>query len=119
MSERIRSYHDLLVWQKALDLVDAIYEATIAFPKDEIYCLTNQVRRAAVSVPSNIAEGYARQFKGELKNFLSIARGSIAELKTQLIIAHRQQYPNAVDMHLVIEKQTEFSKMLMALFKKV
>jgi len=119
MSERIRSYHDLLVWQKALDLVDVIYQATRMFPKEEIYGLTNQIRRAAVSVPSNIAEGYARQSKAELRNFLSIARGSLAEVETQLIIANRQGYLNSDTMNTLIEKQTEVSKMVMALSKKV
>lgn len=119
MSEEIKSYKDLIVWQKALNLVDVIYQVTKGFPKDEIYGLTNQIRRAAVSIPSNIAEGYARQSKAELKNFLSIARGSLAEVETQLIIASRQGYLTHETMQQVTALQTEVSKMLMSLFKKV
>lgn len=119
MTEKIKSYKDLIVWQKALDLVDNIYAVTKKFPKDELYGLTSQIRRAAVSVPSNIAEGYARQSRLELRNYLSIARGSLAEVETQLIIANRQGYLGSDDMNIIIEKHTEVSKMLMALFKKV
>lgn len=82
----------MLVWQGAMDLVEEIYEITALFPKEELYALTNQMRRAAVSVPSNIAEGAARTGSKEFLYFLSIARGSLSELETQLQIAERLGY---------------------------
>src|SRR5207245_1271791 len=87
----VQSYRDLIVWQKALDMAEAIYVATRSFPKEEIYGLTSQMRRAAVSVASNIAEGHARQSRGEYMQFLGIARGSLAELNTQVMLACRLQ----------------------------
>jgi four helix bundle protein len=85
-------YHDLLVWQKAIELVTDIYRLTGEFPKDELYGLTSQIRRAAVSIPSNIAEGQGRLSRGEFRQFLGQARGSYAELETQLIIARNLGY---------------------------
>ena len=83
----IKSYRDLLIWQKGITLVKRIYQETTHFPDAERYGLTNQMRRAAVSIPSNIAEGQARQHSGEFRQFLFIALGSIAELETQIIIS--------------------------------
>src|SRR2546430_3734046 len=85
-------FHDLLIWQKAIDLSDSIYDLTRAFPKDEMYGLTSQLRRSAVSVASNIAEGEGRLTRGERRQALSQARGSLYELETQLIIASRRAY---------------------------
>jgi four helix bundle protein len=82
-----RAHHNLEAWQQALTLVKSIYSATAPFPKSELYCLTSQMRRAAVSVPSNIAEGAARESTAEFLRFLFIARGSLAELETQILIA--------------------------------
>ena len=82
-----QSYKDLIVWQKAIELATWIYGLTGGFPKEEIYGITSQMRRAAVSVPSNIAEGQSRQHKNEFIQFLSIAKGSLSELETQLIIS--------------------------------
>lgn len=79
-----RKHHDLLVWQEALSLVKVIYRLTSQFPKEELYGLTTQMRRAAVSVPSNIAEGASRTGSKEFLKFLSIARGSLSELETQI-----------------------------------
>ena len=100
---RSRKHHDLRVWQGAMDLVEEIYKITALFPKDELYALTNQMRRAAVSVPSNIAEGAARNGSKEFLYFLSIARGSLSELETQLQIAVRlghmkkESFPSNID----------------------
>jgi four helix bundle protein len=94
MSEGIKNHKDLNVWKKSIDLVDIIYEVTKSFPKEELYCLTSQIRRSAISVPSNIAEGAARSFKKEFIQFLYIALGSLSELETQIIIANRQGYLN-------------------------
>lgn len=87
-----RNHRNLRVWQSAVDLVDDIYRVTAKFPKEELYGLSSQMRRAAVSVPSNIAEGCARAGTKELIHFLNIAGGSLSELDTQLEIAKRQGY---------------------------
>ncbi len=85
----LKSYRDLEVWSKSIDLVAQIYRASKAFPPDERFGLTSQVRRAAVSVPSNIAEGAARTTTGEYLQGLSVASGSLAEVETQIIVANR------------------------------
>ena len=85
----IRSHRDLIVWQKAMNLVTAVYLATENFPKAELYGLTSQIRRAATSIPANIAEGQGRRVKGEFLQFLGNARGSLLELDTHLEIACR------------------------------
>jgi four helix bundle protein len=87
MGKEIRSYRDLIVWQRAIELVRHIYLLTDHFPKREMYGLASQMRRAAVSVPSNIAEGQSRLHTREFRQFLYVAMGSLAELDTQLIIA--------------------------------
>ncbi|UVK38693.1 four helix bundle protein [Mesorhizobium sp. AR10] len=89
MAEKTGSYKDLIVWQQAMDLAVAVYGATKSWPKEELYGLTSQVRRAASSVPSNIAEGYGREIRGSYQQFLRIAQGSLKELETQLLIAER------------------------------
>src|SRR5882762_292182 len=89
-----RSYRDLVAWQKAMKFVTAIYEVTQRFPSEERYGLTNQLRRASVSVPSNIAEGQARFSQKEFHHFLSQARGSLVEIETQLLIARNLKYLN-------------------------
>jgi len=87
-----RKHHDLRAWQEAMALVKDVYRITASFPKDELYALTSQMRRAAVSIPSNIAEGAARTGDKEFLQFLSISRGSLSELETQLIIAKELGY---------------------------
>jgi four helix bundle protein len=88
----IKSHRDLIVWQKAMDLVESVYAATGSFPREEIYALTSQIRRAAVSIPANIAEGQGRRLTKEYLYFLANARGSLLELDTHLEIALRLQY---------------------------
>ena len=88
----VTSYEDLEVWQKAMDLVTLVYRLTKGFPKEEVYGLTSQLRRAAVSVPSNIAEGQSRRSTKEFLNYLSMARGSLSEVETQAEIARRLEY---------------------------
>lgn len=88
----VQSYRDLIAWQKAMAMVTHVYEITKVFPDDEKFGLTSQMRRCAVSVPSNIAEGHARNSQAEFRRFLSIARGSNAELTTQLMIANNLGY---------------------------
>ena len=88
----IRSYQDLIAWQKAVDLVEHVYRVTRSFPKDELYGLTSQMRRAAVAVPSNIAEGQGRRTPGDFQRFLGIAKGSLFELDTQALVAGRLRF---------------------------
>ena len=83
---KINSFEDMVVWQKGIDLVQLIYRFTKSFPKEELYALSDQMRRAAISIPSNIAEGQQRNSLNEYIHFLSIAKGSTGELYTQLII---------------------------------
>ena len=88
------NYRNLIAWQKAMELVLEVYKATKTMPKEEIYGLTSQMRRAAVSIPSNIAEGQGRKTPRDFKNFLSIALGSLKELETQILIAQGLNYFN-------------------------
>ena len=92
MDVKMRSHKDLDAWKKSMDLVDSIYKVTKSFPNEELYSLTNQMRRAAISIPSNIAEGAARGSKNDFIRFLYIALGSLSELETQVIIANRLGY---------------------------
>jgi four helix bundle protein len=88
----IQNYRELDVWQRAMDLVDAVYDLTERFPPAERFGLVTQLQRAAVSIPSNIAEGYGRKHRGDYLRFLSISRGSLCEIETQLLIAVRRKY---------------------------
>jgi four helix bundle protein len=88
----VQSYRDLTVWNTAVDLTLEVYRITESFPQTERFGLTNQIRRAAVSVASNIAEGHARSTRGEYRNFLSIARGSVIEIEVQLFLAEQIGY---------------------------
>jgi len=106
------SYKDLIAWRKAMDLVTDIYRATREFPRDELYGLTNQLRRAAVSVPSNIAEGQAHFSQKEFRHFLSHSRGSLAEIETQLAIAHNLSYLNPQQTQPLLDKAAELGKIL-------
>ena len=119
MSEKIRSYKDLLVWQKSIKQVARVYTLTKRFPKDELYGLSNQLRRAAVSIPSNIAEGHARQHNKEFKQFLHIALGSIAEVDTQLCIARELGYIDENTYLGVHEGLIEIQKMTWGLIRSL
>jgi four helix bundle protein len=88
----LENYKELAVWQKARDLVKAVYQSTAAFPREELYGLTSQIRRAAVSIPANIAEGYARNSRKEYVQFVSISYGSASELETLIILAQDLGY---------------------------
>ena len=99
----VRTHKDLDVWKLGIELVEKIYKATTGFPKEEIYGLTSQMRRAAVSIPSNIAEGAARNSEKEFIQFLYISLGSLSELETQVIIANKIGYLDSLDMINSIE----------------
>jgi len=107
-----RSYKDLEVWQLAIELVKDVYQVTGNFPSSENYGLTQQIRRAAVSIPSNIAEGQFRNSSREFKQFLSIAQGSAAELETQLIIAREIGYLSAEGNNVLFITLDRVMKML-------
>ncbi|MBI2041404.1 MAG: four helix bundle protein [Candidatus Nealsonbacteria bacterium] len=113
----LKSYKDLTVWQKSIGLVKKVYELTSGFPKDETYGLSNQMRRAAVSIPSNIAEGYLRKNRKEFLQFLRISYGSSAELETQLIIGE-ELYPN-IKSQAANALLEEIQKMLNVLINKL
>ncbi len=113
----VRKYQDLIAWQKAVALVTEIYGLTRDFPRDEIYGLTSQIRRAAVSVPSNIAEGQGRLTTGEFKSFLGHARGSLLELETQIVIAKNLRYMNEKDCGTLLSQTAEISRILHGLIK--
>ena len=89
---KVRNYQELIVWQKAMDLVEEVYKASKAFPREEIYGLTSQIRKAAVSIPSNIAEGQGRSTTPDFLRHLAIAYGSLREVETQTMIADRLRY---------------------------
>lgn len=108
----IRGFRDLRVWQAALDLVEQVYQLTRRFPKHEVYGLASQMQRAAVSVPSNIAEGHTRSHSKEYLHHLSIARGSLAELQTQLEIARRLMYCSAEEIEPLIARADSLGKQL-------
>jgi len=107
-----KSYRDLVAWQKAMDLVTAIYRITASFPREEIYGLTSQMRRAAVSVPSNIAEGQGRHGAAEFRHFLRQASGSLTELETQVMIAERLCYISPEAASEILRNAAEVGKIL-------
>ena len=106
----LQSYRELIAWQKAVELVVTIYDVTKTFPKEEIYGLTAQMRRCAVSVPSNIAEGQGRLSTGEFKQFLGNARGSLFELQTQITIAERLKFVTAERAQQLLDSAIEVGK---------
>ncbi len=117
VNQQISSYQDLIVWQKGIALVEQVYSASKSFPEEEKFGLTSQMRRCAVSIPSNIAEGWGRATKAQYRNFLNIARGSLLELETQTIISERLGYLNSPKELLnLIEEE---SKMLNSLLHKL
>jgi four helix bundle protein len=111
----VKSYRDLLVWQKAMSLAEKVYEETEGFPKTEMYGLTSQMRRAAVSVASNVAEGQARHTRGEFLQFLGHARGSLAELETQVLLAARLNFASATAEQSLVNLIAEVGRLLSGL----
>jgi four helix bundle protein len=111
----MRPHHNLDVWQKAVDFVIEVYKATEDFPKEERFGLTSQVRRAAVSIPANIAEGAGRKSEKEFLNFLSIAQGSASEVETELLIAFRLKYLDESKYNSLLESLDDIGRMLTGL----
>ena len=110
-----KNYQDLIAWQKAMDLVEMVYQATEGFPREEIYGLTSQLRRASVSIPSNIAEGQGRRSSKEFMSFLSIAHGSVRELETQVLIARRLGYLRAAQVEPILHQAAEVGRLIKGL----
>ena len=116
---KVKDYKDLKVWQKGIEIVDKIYSTTDRFPKDELYGLSNQMRRSAVSIPSNIAEGFVRNHSKEFIQFLYISLGSCAELDTQVFIAHKRNYLSSENFKELTEEINHESRMLVSMINSV
>lgn len=115
----MNNYKELKVWQKGMELCTKVYQFSTGFPTDEIYGLTSQIRRSAVSIPSNIAEGAGRGTNKEFIHFLSISLGSAFELETQILIAERLNMIDKTDSSIIINEITEIEKMLRGLQKSI
>lgn len=117
--QRIRSHRDLIVWQKGMELVVAVYGISKNFPKEETYGLTSQLRRAAVSIPANIAEGQGRRLPREFAQFLAHARGSLLELDTLLELAQRLGYIKESEYFKIKERVNEVGRILNGLLRSI
>lgn len=117
MGEGIQSYRDLVVWQDAMSLAEACYKLTRTFPRDEMFGLTSQIRRAAASIPANIAEGYGREVRGSYVQSLRIAQGSLKELETHLLLAQRVELLPGDAIGDLISTSERIGKMLRALIR--
>lgn len=109
---KILSYKDLIVWQKGMTLAEQVYLITAGYPKSELYSLTDQMRRAAVSIVSNIAEGKGRESKQEYLHFLAISQGSLTELETQILLSIRLRYLSEIDAEAPLSLCDEIGRML-------
>jgi four helix bundle protein len=115
----IRSYRDLLAWQKGMDLVDEVYDASAFFPNAERFGLTQQLQKAALSVPSNVAEGHARNSTNAFIYHISVSLGSLAEVETQLIAASRRKYLDEDNLTRLLEHSAELGRILRGLEKSL
>ena len=118
-SEEVKSYKDLLVWTKSLALIKSVYRETKIFPKDEVWALTSQIKRAVISVASNIAEGSSKRSTREFIRFLNISYGSLSELEEQLIIANELEFLPNEKRSLLTEQCSEIGKMLNGLIRSL
>jgi four helix bundle protein len=114
-----QTYRDLFAWQKAIELVENVYQATRNWPKEELYGLTNQIRRAAVSVPANIAEGQGRSSPKAFAHHLTIAYGSLYEVETHLVIAQRLRYIEVAEFQDLMNQAAEIGRLLNGLMRKL
>jgi four helix bundle protein len=115
----LKSYRELKVWERAMDLVAASYKLTELLPKYEVYGLAQQIRRSAISVPANIAEGHGRDHLGDYLHPLSVANGSLMELETHFLIASRLAYLDMSEIGALLDLSAEVSRMLAGLTKKL
>ena len=116
---KIKSYKDLFVWQNGMEVVKEVYYISAQFPREEIFTLTSQIRRAANSIPLNIAEGYGRNSSKSYKNFLRISRASVHEVETAMMIAVMLKYISEEDCKILQNQLQEESKMLNSLINKI
>jgi len=119
MANSVKSFHDLVAWQKSMELVTEIYKVSQKFPKEEMFGLTSQIRRAAVSIPSNIAEGRGKSSKGEFQQFLYHARGSLAEVETQLILATNLGYLEKQEISHIMDLISRVGRLLHGLLSAI
>src|SRR5271165_4217955 len=115
----VQSYRELIAWQKAMDFTAEVYRATRSFPKDELYGVTSQLRRASVSIPSNIAEGQGRQSTGEFRQFLGHARGSLLETETQILLSERLEYLDRGTAENLLGQAAEVGRILNGLMNSL
>ena len=115
----VQSYRDLVAWQKGMDIVEAVYWVTQTWPQDEVYGLTNQARRAAVSVPANIAEGQGRRGAAQMVHHVSMAGGSLHELETHLLIALRLGYLSQAGLAPLLAQTDEVGRLLSGLIRSM
>ena len=113
------TFRDLLIWQKSMTIVTEIYQLTSLFPKEENFGLTSQIRRSAISIPSNIAEGYGREGKNDYLKFLNIGISSLFEMQTQLEIAYNLKYINEIQFNKANEESKEIERMLSSFIRKI
>lgn len=116
---KVKSYQELIVWQKSMELVEEIYSATRNFPREEVYSLTNQLRRSSVSIPSNIAEGQGRQTTADFCRHLSIAYGSLYEAETQILISERLNYLPKQTSQRLLQRAGEVGRLLNGLIRSL
>lgn len=117
--EAVQSYRDLRVWKEGMDLAQTCYEVTKAFPREEVYGMTSQIRRAAVAIPANVAEGRGRENPGEFVQFLRVAQGSLKELETHLVLAPRVELKTEGEIDPVLKQCETVGKMLRALIRSI
>jgi len=117
--EKIKTYRDLIVWSKSIDFVTMVYELTRKYPKDELYGLTLQIRRCAISIPSNIAEGYGRRSTQDYIRFLQIAMGSLYEIQTQIQISLNLKFIPQIDFDYIYKKSHQIEILLRSLIEKI
>ncbi len=115
----VKNYSELIAWQRAMDLVTEVYKATKNAPKEELYGLTSQLRRAAVSIPSNIAEGQGRKSTGEFLHHLSIAHGSLREVETQVLIGERLGYFQQRESQQIMKLTAEVGRLINGLYNSL
>ena len=118
MDDKIKDFRDLNIWEKAIELIKKVYEASRGFPREELYALSSQMRRSAISIPSNVAEGFRRKHNKKFKQFLYIALGSCAELETQVEIAYELNYVNKSGRNDLLERIDHICRMTSNLIKK-
>lgn len=118
-NQNIRSFKDLLIWQKSMNLMVEVYRLTKQFPPEEQFAMTSQTRRAVISIPSNISEGYGRNTRKEYANFLRISQGSLAELETLTTAAIRLSYCSEAECSRIVDGIAEIGRMLYAIRRKL